>query len=220
MERTTRTFVVRSAAPTTYFVEVDAGCCKVELFDTACRRFYRARLFDALARHSVELHAYALLADRVQLLVSAPSTWPLNRLLNEVHDTYLRYYNQRYRRTLRSKHSSSALCQLNGEVVVREVYRFIERQPLEAGESLRLGDSEWSSYAANAFGRGGVTAARSGWRLVRHSCLSDMVPNAAALALYREFVERPLEPLYARLLSSSLRLSASLDSDGLRSCGY
>jgi hypothetical protein len=55
----------------TYFVEVDSASCGIQLFDDACRAYFRNRLFESIKRHSSQLHAYALLADHAWLLVSA-----------------------------------------------------------------------------------------------------------------------------------------------------
>ena len=201
--------ILRTIPASTYFVEIDAASCRVELFDSACRGFFRARLFEALARHSAQLHAYALLADRVVLLVSVLTRWPLERLVFQVQQAYLSYFNQRFRRRLRSTRFYSALCCVQGVGLTRECYRLIERWPLAAGESLRLGDTEWSSYPANAFGH-----ARSG--LVRHACFESLVPDEqGSLALYRDFVSRPLDPLYARALDEALHQRRLIDEGTL-----
>jgi len=196
----------RTMPASTYFVEIDNASCRVELFDAACRLFFRARLQEALVRHSAALHAYSLLADRAVLLLSAPSKWPVERLVSQVQQTYLHYFNQRFRRRLRSAQSYSALCCVQGIELTRECYRFIERSPLIAGESLCLGDTEWSSYPANAFGQAG-----SG--LVRHACFDSLVPDKqGSLALYRDFISRPLDPLYAHCLSEALHTQQRVDA--------
>ena len=197
---------LRAVPASTYFVEIDAVSCRVELFDAACRLFFRARLLEALARHSATLHAYSLLADRAVLLLSAPSRWPVERLICQVQQTYLRYFNQRFRRRLRSTQSYSALCCVQEVTLTRECYRFIERSPLIAGESVCLGDTAWSSYPANAFGHAG-----SG--LVRHACFDSLVPDKqGSLALYRDFVSRPFDPLYVRCLSDALHTQQRVDA--------
>ncbi len=200
---------LRTVPASTYFVEIDTASCRVELFDAACRLFFRARLQETLARHSAKLHAYSLLADRAVLLLSAPSRWPVERLIKQVQQTYLHYFNQRFRRRLRSTQSYSALCCVQGIELTRECYRFIERSPLIAGESICLGDTEWSSYPANAFGQAG-----SG--LVRHACFDSIVPDKrGSLALYRDFISRPLDPLYARCLSEALHTQQRVDAHAM-----
>ena len=197
--------ILRTIPASTYFVEIDAASCRVELFDSACRAYFRARLFEALTRHSARLHAYALLADRAVMLVSSLSRCSLERLAFQVQQAYLSYFNQRFRRRLRGTRGFSALCCVQGSELTRECYRLIERWPLVAGESLRLGDTEWSSYPANAFGH-----ARSG--LVRHACFDSLVPDEqGSLALYRDFVSRPLDPIYARYLVEALHKNSLVD---------
>ena len=200
---------LRTVPASTYFVEIDTASCRVELFDAAFRLFFLARLQETLARHSAKLHAYSLLADRAVLLLSAPSRWPVERLIKQVQQTYLHYFNQRFRRRLRSTQSYSALCCVQGIELTRECYRFIERSPLIAGESICLGDTEWSSYPANAFGQAG-----SG--LVRHACFDSIVPDKrGSLALYRDFISRPLDPLYARCLSEALHTQQRVDAHAM-----
>lgn len=201
--------VRRGMPQTTFFVEVNAACCKVELFDDSCRRFYRARVLDALQRHSIQLHAYALLSNHAQFLLSAPSRWPVERLLGQVQQAYLRYFNQRFRRRHRCVHARSALCELRGKELVRACYRAIERRPLELGESQWLGDSEWSSYPANAFGQ-------PGGRLVRHECLRGFAPDErGSLARYREFIAEREDPLCAKMLDAALHEREALDENEL-----
>ena len=193
----------------TYFVEVDSASCGIQLFDDACRAYFRNRLFESIKRHSSQLHAYALLADHAWLLVSISSHWPLASLIGQVLDAYLIYFNQRFRRSSRRLRFYSALCRVEGERVVRECYRYIEQRPLKVGESELLGDIEWSSYPSNAFGHAG-----SG--LVRHGCLESLGSDElGSLARYRSFVAQPLDPLCERYLDVALHERSNIEERNL-----
>ena len=155
---------------------------------TACRAYFRNRLFESIKRHSSQLHAYALLADHAWLLVSIFSHWPLVSLIGQVQEAYLIYFNQRFRLSSRRLRFYSVSCRVEGESVVRGCYRYVERRPLKAGERKLLGDIEWSNYPSNAFGHAGS-------KLVRHACLESLVSNElGSLATYRSFLAQPLDP--------------------------
>ena len=189
----------------TYFVEVDSASCGIQLYDDACRAYFRNRLFESIKRHSSQLHAYALLADHAWLLVSISSHRPLASLIGQVQEAYLLYFNQRFRRL----RFYSALCRVEGERVVRECYRYIERRPLKVGESELLGDIEWSSYPSNAFGHAG-----SG--LVRHACLESLVSDELdSLAPYRSFLAQPLDPFCERYLDVALHERSNIEERNL-----
>lgn len=194
---------------TTFFVEVNAACCKVSLFDAVCRDYFRARLFEALVRHGAALHAYSLLTDSTLLLISAKSRWSLERLLSETQRAYLSYFNRRFDRQQHGRRSHSALCKLSGDRLVRTCHRYIERAPLQSRESSKLGDYPWSSYSANGFGQGARRVSeqndRIEQRLQRHQAFTDYLPPERPLAAYRDFVSLPMDPVAERALANELR---------------
>lgn len=204
----------RTRPAATYFVEVDAACCKVSLFDAACRDYYRARLFEALTRHGAALHAYSLLERSSLLLISAQSHGSLERLLTEAQRAYLVYFNARFERQQRSPRSYVALCELHGKQLVRACYRYVERAPLQTPESCKLGDYPWSSYSANGFGQGPPKAElhsdRLEQRLQRHKALAQTLPRERPLAAYRDFLSRPMDPIAERALAAALRRQSRL----------
>lgn len=201
----------RRVPDSTFFIALDTKHCHIELFDPACRAFYRARLFDALERHGAQLHAYMLHVSEVQLLISAPTRRSLERLLEQVQRAYLSYFNQRFKRQVRAARTHTSLCQLCGDGLIRETYRHIERRLLVVGESRKLGDSEWSSYPANAFGRGDASGRLPIRRLTRHRCLDTLMPQAAALAGYRDYLDKSPDPVFARFLETALRERVAIE---------
>ena len=139
----------------TYFVEVDSASCGIQLFDDACRAYFRNRLFESIKRHSSQLHAYALLADHAWLLVSISSHWPLASLIGQVQHAYLIYFNQRFRRSTsrraRFLRRSAVECR-ESELFASAIGILSKMAACGWRESALLGDTEWSSYPANAFG--------------------------------------------------------------------
>ena len=211
--------VTRHNPAATFFVEMDSACCKVALFDAACRDYFRARLFEALARHDAALHSYSLLSERVLLLISAKSRWPLERLLAQTQRAYLAYFNRRFDRQQRSPRSHSALCEIKGVRLVRACHRYIERAPLSSNESNKLGDFSWSSYAANGFGQGScqaqTNAGKVAQRLQRHCAFANFLPPDRPLAAYRDFLAQPMDPVAERALAARLREQPQLEESAV-----
>ena len=219
VEKTTIKRLIRRNPATTFFVEMDSACCKLTLFDAPCREYFRARLFEALARHDAVLHSYSLLSERALLLISARSRWPLERLLAQTQRAYLSYFNRRFDRQQRTLRSHSALCELRGKRLIRACYRYIERAPLESHESCQLGDFPWSSYAANGFGQGECGASpraeKSVQRLQRHRAFIDFLPSDRPLAAYRDFLSQPMDPVAEKALAARLREHTQLEESAV-----
>ena len=67
--------------------------------DDEDRRAYLAALHDALRGHAVELHAYALLDNQVQLLLRPPSAPALSRMMQALGRRYVAQFNRRHGRS-------------------------------------------------------------------------------------------------------------------------
>jgi putative transposase len=66
--------------------------------DSTDRQRYLDTLREALAAEGVQLHAYALLADEVRLLLTPRSTDALGRLMQAIGRRYVSAYNRRHGR--------------------------------------------------------------------------------------------------------------------------
>jgi len=64
--------------------------------DTADRDSFLSALRDAVAAERVQLHAYALLPDEVQLLATPPEAASLGRLMQALGRRYVSAYNRRH----------------------------------------------------------------------------------------------------------------------------
>ena len=104
---------------------------------------------EAVFEHDCELHAYALLPDRVYLLCTPEESNEISRLIQTIGRRFVPGYNSRYQRTgpLWYGRYRSAIVEPSGFVV--SAYRFIEDAPLLAQATDDANKYAWSSRRAN-----------------------------------------------------------------------
>jgi putative transposase len=115
-------------------------------------RMYRRVLAAACRTHRLSLHAYALMPDRVHLLVTPVCRGSIDGLLGSLR----RDFHPRPRAGLGGGASQwqpeTGAVALDSAEQVLACYRHIERSPLRAGLAAQPGDHPWSSYRGNAEG--------------------------------------------------------------------
>ena len=109
-------------------------------------------LRDASVRARCAVHAYALMTNHVHLLVTPASSDAPACLMRALGQRYVRYFNDRYRRTgtLWEGRFRSTIVETDGYFLACS--RYIERNPVRAGIVDDPGAYHWSSYRRNAFG--------------------------------------------------------------------
>jgi putative transposase len=114
---------------------------------------YLADLSEAADRNACRIHAYALMTNHVHVLVTPMSEHGLSHLMQDLGRKYVRYINQRYRRsgTLWEGRYKSSL--IDSEAYLLTCMRYIELNPVRAHMVEHPGDYRFSSYACNAYGR-------------------------------------------------------------------
>lgn len=120
--------------------------------DAEDRRCYLQALQEATATQRVAVHAYALLDDQVQLLLTPPSAEALSRLMQAVGRRYVSAHNRRHGRagTLWEGRFRAAVLDESSHLLA--CARHIERLPVLAGQVMHAADWPWSS-AAHHVGR-------------------------------------------------------------------
>ena len=114
--------------------------------------FYLSCLGDACRRYHVAVHAYVLMTNHVQLLMTPEDQEGISRAMQSIGRRYVQYINKQYQRcgTLwESRHKASLV---DAERYLLSCYRYIELNPLAANMVKHPGDYPWSSYCHNAFG--------------------------------------------------------------------
>lgn len=115
-------------------------------------RFYLYQLGDLADRHDCAVHAYVLMIDHVQMLMTPENADGVSRLMKQLSQRYVQYFNRAYGRrgTLWDGRFRSRLVQ--AQDLLLRCYRYIELNPVRAGIASHPGDYDWSSYRHNAEG--------------------------------------------------------------------
>lgn len=128
--------------------------------DESDRAIYLDLLIAELSRHRAALHAYVLLCDRVQLLVTAPAV-AITAALQSASRAHARRFNARYGLP-RLEWARHAAREVSDPHQVLRCQRLIEAAPVRAGVVTAAHRHFWSSHAAHIGGAGDP-------RLVPHS---------------------------------------------------
>jgi putative transposase len=101
-------------------------------------------------RFGCSVHAYCLMTNHVHLLVTPHAADACALLMKNLSQCYVQAVNQRLGRTgtLWEGRFHSSL--VTSERYVLTCYRYIERNPVQAGLVVRAGEYRWSSYGSNA----------------------------------------------------------------------
>ena len=130
--------------------EASGGTCG--FFDAACYQFYLRHLVHCLAYFQITLHAYALLPDRIWLLLTPRSPRAVENLLASVNRTYTAYFNARFSRGTKPWSRPHRQIPVRASAAVLVCQKLVELEPVHSGAVQHAGTWLWSSYSANAFG--------------------------------------------------------------------
>jgi len=115
--------------------------------DDEDRRAWLARLRAALAPCRVRLHAYVLLPNQVQLLLTPEQADGLPHLIQAVGRDYVRYFNRRHGRSGTLWEGRYRATVLQPEPHMLACMALMDVRPVVAGLTARAEDYPWSSYA-------------------------------------------------------------------------
>ena len=121
-------------------------------FQRADYQFFLKCLATAAQDESVAVHAYVLMTNHVNLLMTATRDDGVAAVMKRVGQRYVQHVNRTYRRTggLFEGRFRSSLIDADGYLLCCQ--RYIELNPVRAGMVEAPGDYPWSSYRANAHG--------------------------------------------------------------------
>ena len=168
-------------------------------FDEDDYLFYLECVQTAAAASSCDVHAYVLMTNHVHLLVTPHQDHAVSRMMQSVGRRYVGRINRRHKRTGTLWEGRYRASPVESEHYLLACYRYIELNPVRAqGIADTPDDYRWSSYHANALGRGDA------W-LTPHSLYNALGHSPAARqSAYRELFRIPLTVETA----SEIRLSA------------
>jgi putative transposase len=111
---------------------------------------YLAILRDLLAMTRCALHAYCLMTNHVHLFVTPASDDGCARLMRNLGQRYVYYFNRRYQRSGTLWEGRFRSCLVDSARYVVACYRYIELNPVRAGMVRSADEYRWSSHSRNA----------------------------------------------------------------------
>lgn len=174
-------------------------------------RYYLECLREAAAQHGCDIHAYVLMTNHVHLLATPTKDQAVTKMMQSLGRRYVQYVNHQYRRTGTLWEGRYRASLVQSERYVLTCYRYIELNPVRAqGMVDHPGDYPWSSYQANAYGRGDE------W-LIPHAeyrQLGVTVPERQFA--YRGLFDMALDPSQLHEISQSANQGVVLGSERFR----
>ncbi len=111
---------------------------------------YLGELREICLREKCAVHAYVLMTNHVHLLMTPSAQGQVARVMQSLGRRYVRYVNDRYRRTGTLWEGRYKACLVDSEAYLLRCYRYIELNPLRARMVANPADYRWSSFACNA----------------------------------------------------------------------
>jgi putative transposase len=115
--------------------------------DDADYQYYLDGIRDAARRYRVAIHAYALLPNRVHLLVTPSDDSGLGKMMQAVGRLYVPYFNARHRRSGSLWEGRYRTTVIDADTHFAHCARLIEQLPLQAGLCADMASYDWSSHA-------------------------------------------------------------------------
>jgi putative transposase len=125
---------------------VDRTACFREDSD---RFVYLSVLRDLIGETQCDLHAYCLMTNHVHLLLTPHSEKDCAVLMRDLGRKYVRYFNDRHRRSGTLWEGRYHSCLVDSPDYVLNCYRYIERNPVRAGMAGEASAYAWSSHKVN-----------------------------------------------------------------------
>lgn len=120
--------------------------CFVDERDYLC---YLSCLRDVTAKHGVAVHAYCLMTNHVHLLVTPGDAEGCHKMMRDLGQRYVQYYNKRHRRSGTLWEGRFRSCVVESARYVLACYRYIELNPCRAKLVQHPAAYQWSSHRVN-----------------------------------------------------------------------
>ena len=115
-------------------------------------RAFSGWLNDTAGVHRCEIHAYVLMPDHLHLLATPWYETSLPRLMQSLGRRYVRYFNDRYRRSGTLWEGRYRATLVDSQAFLLDCIRYIEENPCRSGLSERPQEYPWSSARAHLSG--------------------------------------------------------------------
>lgn len=114
------------------------------------RLVYLASLRQLSAKYDCAVHAYCLMTNHIHLLLTPEDAESLPRLMRDLGQRYVQYFNRRHKRTGTLWEGRYRSCLVESERYVLACYRYVELNPVRAGMVNHPSSYLWSSHAVNS----------------------------------------------------------------------
>jgi len=134
------------------------------------------------------VHAYALMATRIHLLLTPPTATAAAKMMKHLSQRYVQHVNAARDRRGTLWEGRFRSCMVAGPYYVLACQRYIELSPVRSGAVDHPAEYHWSSYRANASGEPSTL-------LTPHPAYGALgADTETRLAGYRELFHEPLDP--------------------------
>lgn len=133
------------------------GQCFVDDLD---RERYLGLVSEASRKHSCAVHAFVLMKNHVHLLLTPTDEYGPSRMMKQVGERYVQYFNKRHERTGSLWEGRFKSNLVESESYLLTCQHYIECNPVRAFMVPHARDYEWSSYRVNAEGRASLIVTR------------------------------------------------------------
>ncbi|MFK7863505.1 MAG: hypothetical protein AB8B95_04665 [Pseudohongiellaceae bacterium] len=191
-------------ATKSYCVYFKGAACSDAFIDDFCLKYFQLRLCNGLQPYKVKLHAYALLANEGFLLVTPATSTGLGQLMKALSKDYNSYFSKRFERESSPIGNNFMVTPLDGDKLILDCQKYIERRVLDEGLRQHAGAYQWSSYTANSFG------CRSNF-VTPHLAFSDYLHQLSnPYKAYREFIAQPFVDNYLAYIDRQVKSGKAL----------
>ncbi|HEY1303332.1 MAG TPA: transposase [Vicinamibacterales bacterium] len=114
--------------------------------------FFLRALWDASARHQLDIHGYALMTNHFHMVATPRTSRGLSDAMHVVGTKYVGYFNRRHTRTGRLFEGPFKSSVIDTDTYWFTCMRYVELNPVRAGLVSDPADYRWSSYRSNALG--------------------------------------------------------------------
>jgi putative transposase len=111
---------------------------------------YLANLKELAGKVGCVVHAYCLMTNHIHMLVTPAASNSCSRLMRNLGQRYVQYFNRRYERSGTLWEGRFWSCLVDSGSYVTACYRYIERNPVRAAMVGEPAAYRWSSYSGNA----------------------------------------------------------------------
>jgi len=157
-------------------------------FDEKDNLLYLRHLRELASQFACSVHAYCLMTNHVHLLITPQTVEGCGLLMKNLGQRYVQHVNRSYQRSGTLWEGRFRSCLAQSERYVLACYRYIELNPVRAGMARHPRQYRWSSYRANAEGKG------PSWLLAHQQYLDLGRTDPARRDAYRALFRHSLEP--------------------------